>query len=185
MDRKPAQRDPLASLRSVLATAEWVAFDTETTDLGARAEIVELALVEPDGSEYQTLVKPRGAISKGAARVHQIEPAELAAAPPFESVAAEVRRRLARRTVLGYNIDFDRRLLWRELARAGQPAPACKWLCLCDLMTRHAGRRLTLGQALECVGLELPLPQHRAAADARAVVALARALAALEPESDP
>ena len=177
MSTTGARRDPLAVLRRVIAEGNWVAIDTETTDLGPRAEIVELALVGADGHEYETLVRPRGEVSRLAAQVHHIDPVELGLAPTFSQIAAEVRRWLARRTLLGYNVDFDRQVLWRAFAQVVQPAPRCRWLCLCDLVTRWAGSRMPLDAALDAVGLAHEGPRHRAAADARAVAALARALA--------
>jgi len=170
--------DPLAALRRVMEGEQWVALDTETTGLGPGAELVEIALVGADGGEYQRLVRPSAAVSKAASRVHRIDPAALAAAPPFSTIAAEVGARLARRTVIGYHVDFDRRILWRELARAGRPAPPCRWLCLCELMIRLTGRRLSLDEALRRLGVAIDEPRHRALGDARAAVALARALAA-------
>lgn len=180
MNREGERRDPLAALRRVVAAGAWVAVDTETTDLGPRAEIVELAIVGPDGREFQALVKPGGTISCEAAQVHRIDTAALASAPPFAELAGEVRRRLAGRTVLAYNADFDRRVLWQAFAQAVQPAPRSRWLCLCDVVTKWAGSRLRLEEALALVGLSQEGPLHRAAEDARAVAALAQSLAAKE-----
>jgi DNA polymerase III epsilon subunit-like protein len=108
----------------------------------------------------------------------------LAQAPPFAEIASTIRQRLARRTVLSYNVDFDRNALWREFSAAQQPAPASRWLCVCKVVTRWSGRRLTLDLALARLGLEACEPRHRAAGDARSVAALARALAALQPDQD-
>jgi DNA polymerase III subunit epsilon len=178
MTRGGVARDPLAVLRRLIAFGDWVALDTETTDLGPRAEIVELAIVSADGQEFQTLVKPLGASSREAAQVHRIDPDALTLAPPFADVAGEVRKRLARRTVLAYNVAFDRRVLWQAFAQAVQPAPRSRWLCVCDVVTQWAGSRLRLDEALVAAGVNLTQPRHRAAEDARAVAALARALAA-------
>jgi DNA polymerase-3 subunit epsilon len=180
MNREGGRRDPLAVLRRVIAAGDWVAIDTETTDLGPRAEIIELAIVGADGQEFHTLVKPRGGSSREAAQVHRIDPAALSLAPSFAEVAGEVRRRLARRTVLGYNVDFDRRVLWQAFAQAVQPAPRCRWLCVCDAVTGWTGSRLRLDEALAVVGVDQAGSLHRAAEDARAVAALARALAVME-----
>lgn len=178
MNRGGGRRDALAVLRRIVAGGEWVAIDTETTDLGSSAEIVELAIVGADGQEFHTLVKPRGASSREAAQIHRIDAAALTLAPSFAEVAGEVRRRLARRPVLGYNIDFDRRVLWQAFARAGLPAPRSRWLCLCDVVTGWAGSRLRLEEALAVVGVSQARAMHRAAEDARAVAALAQALVA-------
>jgi DNA polymerase III epsilon subunit-like protein len=172
----------MARLRRIVLGGRWVAFDTETTDLGPRAELVELAIVEPDGRVFETLVRPSGSVSPAAARVHRIDPEALAVAPPFSEVAAQVRQRLARRTVLAYHTDFDRRVLWRAFAGVGEPAPRCRWHCVCDFVTQWVGQRLPLEQALGRVGLEVEHPRHRAATDARGVAALAKALAALDSE---
>jgi DNA polymerase III epsilon subunit-like protein len=177
---RPSKPDPFAVLRRVLRGEDWVALDIETSDLGPRAELVEIAIVDPAEREVSTLVRPRGGIVRQAARVHRIPPEDIAAAPSFGDVAAAIRQRLARRTVLGYHVDFDRRVLWREFARAGQPAPPCRWMCLCDLMTRWTGRRQSLDRALQRLGLQATEPRHRAVNDALAVVALARALAACD-----
>jgi DNA polymerase-3 subunit epsilon len=175
---EPSKRDPFAVLRRVLGGEDWVALDIETSDLGPRAELVEIAIVDPAGGEVSTLVRPRGGIARRAAQVHRIPPEDIAAAPSFGDVAAAIRRRLAKRTVLGYHVDFDRRVLWREFARTGHPAPACRWICLCDLMTRWTGRRHSLDQALRRLGIGSMEPRHRATSDALAVAALARALVA-------
>jgi DNA polymerase-3 subunit epsilon len=168
--------DPLAKLRRVIAAENWVAFDTEATDLGPRAEVIEIAIVYPDGTAFEALVRPNTPSSTEAASIHRIDAAELERAIPFRTIAANVRRRLSGRVVLAFNADFDRRLLWSEFARAGQPAPRSRWLCLCDLVTKWSGRRHSLAGALREVGLECgPMP-HRAVSDARAVVSLARAL---------
>lgn len=180
MNRVGAGRDPLAVLRRIVAAGEWVAIDTETTDLGPAAEIVELAIVGADGQEFLTLVRPRGISSAAAARVHGIDSEELSLAPPFEALAGEVRRWLAGRTVLGYNVAFDRRVLWRAFAQAVQPAPRSRWLCLCETLTDWAGTRMRLEEALATVGVSGSGPMHRAVHDARAVASLARALAAKE-----
>lgn len=180
MNRSGGPRDPLAVLRRVVAGGGWVAIDTETTDLGPQAEIVELAIVTSDGERFQTLVKPRRSSSTEAAHVHRIDPGALAIAPPFAEVAGEVRRRLTRRTVLGYNVAFDRSVLWRAFAEAVQPAPRSRWLCLCDVVTSWTGTRLRLAEALAVAGVVHGGTLHRAAEDAQAVAALARALAAKE-----
>lgn len=177
MTARTGGRDPLAVLRRLIESDEWVAIDTETTGLGAKAELIELAIVQPSGEVYETLVQPSRPSGEGASRIHRIEPVLLARAPKFGEIARTVAGRLQRRRVLGYAVDFDRRILWRAFALAGLPAPVCRWTCLGSLVTRWCGRRLSLDGALALVGLEPERPRHRAAPDARSVVALARALA--------
>jgi len=170
-------KDPLAKLRRVVRQSNWVALDTETTDLGRNAELVEIAIVDADGDSFISLIRPGVPLSPGAAALHGIEPLALTTAPTFSEVATEVRRRLAGRTILVYNADFDRRVLWREFARVGQPAPRGRWVCLCDIVTEWSGRRHTLAGAMRKADLECSDRSHRALDDARAVAALARSLA--------
>lgn len=178
--QQPAQkRDLLDPLRRILAGTDWLVLDTETTGLERDAQIVEIAAVCPDGSLFQSLVKPEEAVHAAAQRLHGLTNEILDTAPPFAELAADLRRRLMGRTVLGYNVGFDRARLWNEMARARQPAPRCRWFCLCELTTKHSGSRLSLSQALQHYGVDFEGPRHRAAGDARATLALARALAAL------
>lgn len=63
MNRSGGPSDPLAVLRRVVAAGGWVAIDTETTDLGPEAEIVELAIVTSDGVAFQAALA-RGLAAK-------------------------------------------------------------------------------------------------------------------------
>ena len=58
--------------REMLQREEWTILDTETTGLYA-AEVVEIAIVAPDGEELvNTLIKPTIAILDGASDIHGI-----------------------------------------------------------------------------------------------------------------
>lgn len=170
----------LSLLREVLRGHGWLALDTETTRLGPRAEIIEIAIVEPDGRELTMRVWPRGRISRSAAAIHRIDAGQLEGAPKFTEIARVICERLEDRVVLAYNAAFDHQVLRRELERAGLTEPRSRWLCLRDLTTRWAGQSLTLEEAMARFGLEPEQPRHRAAPDARSVARLARVLAAIE-----
>lgn len=165
----------LRGLERVLAQGEWCSLDTETTGLGPQAEIVEVGIVGPAGS-YSTRVRPQDSPSSEAVAVHGLDGAALAGAPSFPAIATEVRRRLAGRDVLAYPAPFDRRLLWREFARAGQPAPRCRWHCVADAAMALTGRRQRLREVAEELGLPLPSVAHRALPDAALLVEVAKAL---------
>lgn len=171
------RRDLLSPLKRILAAERWAVVDTETTGLGADAEIVEIAVLDSEGVAFESLVRPRGPVHPEALRLHQLSADLLSDAPLFSDLTADLRRRLMGRTVLGYNVGFDRARLWNEMAQARQPAPRCRWFCLCELTTKHCGSRLSLSQALQHYGVDFEGPRHRAAGDARATLALARALA--------
>lgn len=168
----------LEPLNRVLEAGGWVGMDLETTGLSRDAEIVEVGLVAASGAEWSSLVRPEGPVSRAAERIHGLTAEDLAGAPELGAVAAPIVGALSGRVVLGYHIDFDRRLLWSALARAGRPAPRCRWICLCQLTTAVVGRRLTLETALRRFEIDSePFgPAHRALPDARRIAALARRL---------
>lgn len=174
------KRNVLDPLRRILAAGDWAILDTETTGLEIKDEIVEIAVLHPAAQLFTSPVKPRGAIHLEASRLHGLTADYLAEAPSFADLAPTVRRLLNRRTVIGYNVAFDRRMVWRELERARLPAPSCRWYCLCELVTAHCGSRFPLGRALERYGVVHEGRSHRAESDARAALSLALALAALD-----
>lgn len=168
----------LEPLQRVIEAGQWVGLDLETTGLSRDAEIVEVGLVAASGAEWSSLVRPERGVPGAAERIHGISSADLAGAPGFHAVVAPIVGALSGRVVLGYHVDFDRRLLWSALSRAGRPAPRCRWICLCELTTLVVGRRLGLAAALsafEIDGAALGMA-HRALPDARRVAALARRL---------
>lgn len=99
--------------------------DLETTGLNPdRDRIVELAIlkIQPDGLETQYLkrLNPQIPIPAGASAVHGIRDCDVAGAPPFAEVAAEILDFLQDCDLAGFNIsNYDLRLLRREFERAG------------------------------------------------------------------
>ncbi len=91
--------------REVAPPAAYAVFDCETTGTDpAVDEIVSLAVVllDANGTEttrYTRLVRPSCAIPAEATAIHGIGDEDVAAAPPFEEIAAEVLSLLACDTV--------------------------------------------------------------------------------------
>jgi len=102
--------------------------DLETTGLDVqRDRIVEIAIVKlhPDGRRERLVrrVNPGVPIPYPATRVHGIRDEDVAAAPPFAELAAEIERLLEGADLAGFNaIRYDLPLLACEFARAGRPA---------------------------------------------------------------
>src|SRR5215471_7764858 len=85
---------------------DWVAFDTETTDLDG--EIISWAVVDPMGNVLGSgLVKPKGRVSEGATALHGITDSMLAYAPTFDQVAPFLAMLFSNRRVVMYNAEFD------------------------------------------------------------------------------
>jgi len=177
------QRSPIDKLRRWLAEGNWLVLDTETTGLEARDEIVEIATVDPDERVFESLVRPTCPVSPAALQLHGIGPEQVATAPTFAELAPRLRKMLSKKSILGYNAAFDRRMLWNGFQQAAQPAPSCRWYCLSELVTQLCGSRLSLSQALKHYCVERQGPSHRAASDARATLDLARAILAREAGS--
>lgn len=104
-------------------------FDLETTGLDVeRDRIVEIAIVKmfPDGrrERYLQRVNPGVPIPPEAARVHGIRDEDVASAPGFSEIAAEVEHLLEGADLAGFNAArFDLPLLAAEFARAGRTLP--------------------------------------------------------------
>jgi DNA polymerase-3 subunit epsilon len=154
-----------------------VYLDTETTGTGPHAEIIEIAIVDHEGSLlFQSLVRPRGAIEPDAQRVHHISQEMVKGAPTWGDIWAQVEAALAGRMIGVYNVDFDLRLMKQTHTR--------NWLrwqmddraffCVMKLYARFYGewdprRGSYRFQSLEKAGQQagIPLPNsHRAQDDA-------------------
>ncbi len=96
---------------------KWLAkkpiyIDTETTGTGPNDTIVEIAIIDDDGSTLiDTLVKPVGKIPAGASSIHGITNEKVADAPLWDIVWAQVESVMAHRAAGIYNADFDVRLM--------------------------------------------------------------------------
>jgi DNA polymerase-3 subunit epsilon len=180
---QPKIVERLAALGRLLESRDWIVLDTETTGLDNKAELVEIALLNADGVIFESLVQPRRSIPREATQIHGLDGGALQQAPPFESVAGAIRQAIARRTVVGFNVKFDRSVLWREFQRSNLPAPPCRWLCIAELLADRVGERLSLAKGLAELECGLGEKLHRAAPDARATLELARRLVTWDPAS--
>ncbi len=122
----PDDRPGTASSRSAAPVPTgYAVFDCETTGTDTtRDEIVSLALLQldPDGVEtgrYTRLIKPTREIPAGATAVHGITTADVADAPPFADIAAELRALLGDAVFVAHNVGFDLPMLQHAFERAG------------------------------------------------------------------
>jgi DNA polymerase III subunit epsilon len=104
-----------------------VVFDTETTGTNSRSDrIIEIACLKifPDGrrEEFVRRLNPGIPIPAASSAIHGIREADVAAAPRFREVAAELAAFLEGSDLAGYNITgFDLPVLRSEFLRAGVP----------------------------------------------------------------
>src|SRR5690606_15557309 len=99
-----------------------VFFDCETTGPDPYEDrIVELAVRAQGKHPVVTRINPGRPIPPKASAIHGITDADVADAPRFEEIAADVQRMIDGHVLVGYNcIRFDTILLDAELRRAGQ-----------------------------------------------------------------
>lgn len=160
-----------------LTGPRFVVLDVETTGLGAdQHRILEMALVTTDPwgrvlDEWSTRLNPQGPV--GATHVHGITAADVANAPVFSDVLANLNARLAGAAVCAHNARFDLAFLRAEYARAGWRLPYVPALCTLEASAHHlpALDRRRLADCCTAVGVPL-VGAHSALGDARATAQL-------------
>ncbi len=109
-----------------LTNCRFAFLDLETTGLSPwfGDRICEVGIVLTEGKRiretYETLVDPGRELSPAAASTNGLTDAELATAPPFESVADEVIAHLRDAVVVCHNAQFDLQFLDNEFRRIGR-----------------------------------------------------------------
>jgi DNA polymerase III subunit epsilon len=151
--------------------------DTETTGMGDQDEIVEVCIVEHDGTVLlESLVKSSQPIPPQASRIHGITAAMVADAPAWHALWPDIREILANRPVGIYNAEFDLRLMRQTHRRAGLrwTAVGANAFCIMQLYAQYYGewdrarrsyRWQSLGNAGRQCSIALP-NRHRAREDA-------------------
>lgn len=152
-----------------------VYIDTETTGLDRQAEIVEIAIIDHDGSIlFDELIKPIRPIPSGAAAVHHITNEMIATAKSWAVHWPTIRSILFGRVIGFYNEEFDMRMIRQTHTNVGFPwKENFQTFCVMKLYAQFAGqidprRRTYKYHKLEAAGRAcgIPLPNtHRAADD--------------------
>jgi DNA polymerase-3 subunit epsilon len=166
--------------------------DTETTGLGACAEIIDIAVVDAAGNVLlDTLIEPINPIPPETTRVHGLTDRDVAGAPLWIEVYPVLAELMRNRPVVVYNAAFDRRMIRGCCASFGFPEENWEWHCAMLQYARFAGVRSShrrnrfrlhkLSDALAAFGL--PAGTHRALSDAAACRNLVHALATHDPAS--
>jgi DNA polymerase-3 subunit epsilon len=101
-----------------------VIFDTETTGLGDRDEIVEISLIEmvdgiKTGRGLQFYVRPEKKVPKKAIKIHNLTNEFLQDKPRFKDVAMMVMAFIGSSSLMAHNAKFDRIKLNYELEKCG------------------------------------------------------------------
>lgn len=108
------------------AATRFIAFDTETTGLGAKINrLIEIAAVEfdpvtglPTGNTYYTLLNPEQEVEEAAAKVHGKTWEMLKDAPKFADIITDFRKFVEGAQIVIHNAPFDVSFMDEELNRA-------------------------------------------------------------------
>lgn len=176
----PIRQQTAAEAQQILAQRP-IYLDTETTGLNHRAEIIEIAILDHDGSTLlETLVKPRLPIPREVVRIHGITDYHVRNAPTWAEIWPQVESIIQQRLIGIYNAEFDLRMIdqCHKTARLDCSIDGLTSFCIMKLYARFHGERRnnsfrwqSLANAATQCRLSL-VNSHRAADDAR----LARAV---------
>jgi DNA polymerase III subunit epsilon len=166
-----------------------VYLDTETTGLEKQDEIVEISILESDGSTlFQSLVKPVGHIPLSATGIHGITNEDVFKAPPWPVIWPKIRSLLFGRLIVAYNAPFDLRMMQQTHARYRLPwRESFEWLDVMAFYSRYRGiwdplRKSMRLFSLDAAGKDFKISlknSHRATADAELTRAVLHSIAQL------
>lgn len=162
--------------------------DTETTGLDDKAQILELAISDAQGSILlKTRLRPTVPIDREAEDIHGITAESLANSPTWPEVSAQVRKILCGRSLVIFNADFDTRMLRQTSAAFGEPVEwvselktHCAMYLAADAFgptNRHGS--ISLADAVHFAGVTWRGVAHGAVADTLATVDLVQAIASI------
>src|SRR3954452_8316897 len=168
------QADAVGSMLDLpLASAEFLALDTETNGLGGeRCELTEVGAVLVGGGElhdeWDSLVGVAQPLGRYIQRFTGISQAMVDAAPAPEDVLPALAVQLRSRVLVAHNARFDVRVLKQAFARAALEWPNPPVICTVQLARRFLPLQPRRGLATLAGALNIEVDEvHRALPDAR------------------
>ena len=146
---RPTRADAVGSmLDQPLASAEFIAVDTETNGLGGeRCELTEVGAVLVGGGElhdeWDSLVGVAQPLGRGIQRFTGISQEMVDTAPAPEDVLPRLAAQLRGRVLVAHNARFDVRVLRQAFARAALEWPDPP--VICTVQSRAGSRRCSAG----------------------------------------
>ena len=159
---------------SPLSEVPFAFVDLEMTGLDVETErVVEVCIERVVGgvcvARLDSLVWPGDERAGGASEVHGLSREVLTGAPPFASLAEDVRRLLDGAVPVAHAASWDARFLRKELERAGTPMDLAHWI---DTLALSRRSFLLPNHSLSALRVHFGLAHegsHRAAADVTAL----------------
>ncbi len=160
---------------AAIRRADVLYLDTETTGLGDRDEIVDIAVLDNVGQVLlNKLVKPRRSIPADATAIHGISDRMVRDAPEWPEIYPDlVELLVSHKHVIVYNAEFDKRLIEQTCAIYGLRPPHPRWHCAMLRYAAFVGERnaqfgdyrwFKLEHAVTSFGLPV-VATHRALSD--------------------
>ncbi|MDY0227344.1 MAG: 3'-5' exonuclease [Desulfomicrobium apsheronum] len=189
-NRNIVRRIAIKEARELLET-DFVVVDTETTGLGPDAEIVEISIIDRDGTDlFTSLVRPNVPITPELTAIHGIDNDMVRNAPCWKDIHDCVMHLLTNKKIAIYNAPYDLRMLQQcsDFAGCRLPDLARQSKCIMNIYSKYVGewsdhhgnwRWHKLSNAAQACGVDAT-GAHRALADTRMTLGVIRYIAAQE-----
>ena len=106
-----------------LITPDSLILDTETTGTGSDARVIELSIIDTEGSIlFSQLFSTGEPLPEVIPGITGITDEMLEGMPSFGEKAEEIGAILNGKTIIGWNVSFDKRIVENEFASAGKLA---------------------------------------------------------------
>lgn len=140
----PADRDKsILWARNVLnSRANYIICDTETTGIGYEDEVIQISVITLNRDIIiNSLIKPKEkkSISRDATRIHGLKKKDLIDAPRFDLIYPSLIESFTGKTILIYNAEFDRRLIYQSCFANRLPEPKQEYECVMLQYSRYRG----------------------------------------------
>jgi DNA polymerase III subunit epsilon len=167
--------------RDLMASRDFVIFDSETTGLSSPVDFVQIAVVDSAGKTlFDSLLRPSCRIQPGARAIHGHTARSLSGAPRFFEVYPDLLEVLYGRRIIVFNASYDRRV-WDSVirnlgARGALAGKLPRWECAMRQYARYVGEPSKRGRGYR--PQKLPGGDHTALGDALATLHLIEGMAA-------
>lgn len=189
-NRNIVRRVAIKEARELLES-DFVVTDTETTGLGPDAEIVEISIIDRDGTDlFTSLVRPNVPITPELTAIHGIDNAMVRNAPIWADVHDCVMHLFTNKKIAIYNSDYDLRMIRQCSDFAGCRVPDLERQarCVMQIYSKYKGewsdhhgnwRWHKLSAAAQACGVDAT-GAHRALADVRMTLGVLKHIASQE-----
>jgi len=175
--------------KEMMARPNVVVLDTETTGLGPKDEIIDIAIIDTAGQKRLDMLMQcqSPTIPAEATAIHHITKQMLTNARAFPQIWERVMAFLETREIIIYNADFDMRMLKQTARRYRLPLPELHAHCLMKKYSEYIGelqprsneyRSFKLSAACQHFNVAQPTA-HRALADTQSTLGLLQKMAAM------